>query len=162
MRLGKPQCSPLRHSLALSTGNLLLRNGPSAQDVRRHGRRRSVVARVAILGYACLDHRFGVKEFPPVRARTPVHAYRVDVGGPGAVGALAVARLGGEAILIGRRGDDAAGEDVEARLRADAVDTSAFRIFPGASTPVSGILIDPDGERHIFPFAGGDFPDEPG
>ncbi len=121
---------------------------------------RFVVARVAILGYACLDHRFWVMEFPPRRARTPASAYRVDLGGPGAVGAVAVARLGGAAYLIGRRGDDAAGEEVEARLRAEAVDTSAFRSFAGVSTPVSGILVEPGGERHIFPYAGAGLPDD--
>ena len=117
------------------------------------------MARVAVLGYACLDHRFWVGDFPPVRARTPVSTYRMDLGGPGAVGAVTVARLGGEALLIGRRGDDAAGEEVEARLRGEAVDTSALRSFPGATTPVSGILVEPGGERHIFPFVGAGLPD---
>jgi sulfofructose kinase len=119
------------------------------------------VARVAVLGYACLDHRFWVQEFPPVRARTPVTAYRMDLGGPGAVGAVAVARLGGEAFLIGRRGDDAAGEEVEARLRAEGVDTTALRRLPGATTPVSGILVEPGGERHIFPFVGAGLTEDP-
>ena len=86
----------------------------------------------------------------------------MDLGGPGAVGAVAVARLGGEALLIGRRGDDAAGEEVEARLRAEAVDTSALRSFPGATTPVSGILVEPGGERHIFPFVGAGLADDAG
>lgn len=99
-------------------------------------------------------------EFPPRRGRTAARAYRVDLGGPGAVGAVTVARLGGEACFFGRRGDDAAGEEVESRLRREAVETSALRICPGASTPVSGIVIDPDGERYIFPYAGGAFPDE--
>jgi sulfofructose kinase len=93
------------------------------------------VARVAVLGYACLDHRFWVSRFPPVRARTPVTAYRADLGGAGAVGAVAVARLGGDAILFGRRGDDSAGEQVEARLRAEGIDTSAVRVCPGARRP---------------------------
>jgi sulfofructose kinase len=118
------------------------------------------VARVAVLGYACLDHRFWVSRFPPARARTPVTAYRADLGGAGAVGAVAVARLGGDAILFGRRGDDSAGEQVEARLRAERIDTSAVRVCPGASTPVSGILIALDGERHIFPYPGERLPDD--
>lgn len=120
------------------------------------------MARVAILGHACLDHRFWAHPFPPVRARTPVTAYRADLGGTGAVGAVAVARLGGAAILFGRRGDDAAGEQVEARLRAEGIDASAVRAFPGATTPVSGILIAPDGERHIFPYLGEGLPDDAG
>jgi len=97
-----------------------------------------------------------------VCARTPVSAYRIDLGGPGAVGAVAVARLGGEAFLIGRRGDDVVGEEVEARLRAETVDTSALRGFRGATTPVSGILVEPGGERHIFPFVGAGLPDDAG
>jgi len=120
------------------------------------------VARVAVLGHACLDHRFWTAEFPPVRARTPVGAHRTDVGGPGAVGAVAVARLGGEAIFFGRRGDDATGEQVAALLRADRVDTLAFRACPGGRTPVSGILIARDGERYIFPYLGTALPDDPG
>jgi sulfofructose kinase len=118
------------------------------------------IAQVAVLGYACLDYRFWVAEFPPARARTPAAAYRVDLGGPAAVGAVAIARLGGEVMFFGRRGDDAAGEEVASRLRAEAVDTSAFRAFPGGSTPVSGILIAPGGERSIFPFAGVGLPDD--
>ena len=89
-----------------------------------------------------------------------MNAYRMDLGGPAAVGAVAVARLGGEALLIGRRGDDAVGEEVEARLRAEAVETSALRRFPGAATPVSGIVVDPGGERHIFSFLGAGLPDD--
>lgn len=118
------------------------------------------MARVAVLGHVCLDHRFWASRFPPVRARTPVTAYRLDLGGPGAVGAVAVARLGGDAVLFGRRGGDSVGEEVEARLRAEGIDTSALRAFPGASTPVSGILIALGGERHIFPYLGDRLPDD--
>lgn len=120
------------------------------------------MARVAVLGYACLDHRFWVTRFPPARARTQAGAQRTDLGGPAAVGAVAVARLGGEALFFGRRGDDAAGEDVASRLRAERVDTAGFRAFPGALTPVSGILIAPGGERFIFPFLGEGLPDDAG
>jgi len=120
------------------------------------------VARVAVLGYACLDHRFWARRFPPVRARTPVRAYRADLGGLAAVGAVAVVRLGGAAIFFGRRGDDEAGQRVEASLRAEGVETFAFRVFPGIATPVSGILIAPTGERYIFPYLGKGLPDAPG
>jgi sulfofructose kinase len=120
------------------------------------------MARVAALGYACLDDRFWVTEFPPVRARTRVTAHRADLGGSAAVGAVAVARLGGDALFLGRRGDDAAGEQVEVWLRAEHIDTSGFRMFPGARTPVSGVLITPDGERYIFPYAGEGLPDDAG
>src|SRR5206468_9703479 len=116
-------------------------------------------ARVVALGHACLDHRFWVERFPPSGARTRAGAYRSDLGGLGAVGARAVARLGGAAVLFGRCGDDDAGQRIEAALAAEGVDTQAFRAFAGARTPVSGIFIAPDGERHIFAYHGEGLPD---
>jgi len=120
---------------------------------------RAPAARVALLGYACLDYRFWVERFPPAGARTPAGAYRMDLGGPAAVGALTVARLGGAAVFFGRRGDDDAGRRAEAILSAEGVDTHGFRAFAGARTPVSGVLIAPDGERHIFAYRGEGLPD---
>ncbi len=120
------------------------------------------MARVAALGYACLDYRFWTEEFPPLRARTPVSAFRMDLGGPAAVGAVAVARLGGASMFFGRRGDDDAGDRVETSLRAEGVDTSAFRAFPGVRTPVSGVLIAPGGERYILSYIGEGLPDDAG
>lgn len=120
------------------------------------------MTRVVVLGYACVDYRFWVERFPPVLARTQVNTFRVDVGGPAAVGAVAVARLGGAAVFLGRRGDDDAGRRVEAGLRADGVDTQHFRVFPGARTPASGVLIAPGGERYVFPYPGEGLPDDAG
>ena len=116
-------------------------------------------ARVAALGYACLDYRFWVERFPPVGTRTPAGAYRMALGGPAAVGALTVARLGGAALFFGRRGDDDAGCRVEAILSAEGIDTREFRAFAGARTPVSGVLIAPGGERYIFAYHGEGLPD---
>jgi len=118
------------------------------------------VTRVVTLGYACVDYRFSIERFPPELARTPVNAFRVGVGGPAAVGAITVARLGGAAVFLGRRGDDDAGRRVEARLRADGVDTQHFRAFPGARTPASAVLIVPGGERYVFPYLGEGLPDD--
>jgi sulfofructose kinase len=119
------------------------------------------VARIVSLGYACLDHRFWVERFPPVSGRTLVHAYRADLGGPAGVAAVTAVRMGGAAVFLGRRGDDEAGTRVEASLRAEGVDTHAFRAFPGARTPVSGVLIAPGGERHIFAHRGEGLPEDP-
>ncbi|MCL6526841.1 MAG: carbohydrate kinase [Thermaceae bacterium] len=107
------------------------------------------MAKVVSCGWACLDQRYYVEQFPPTHSRTGVRAYREAVGGPAAVGAVAIARLGGEAHLVSRRGDDATGERLEALLRAERVKTH-FQM--GAATPVSAVLVAPDGERHIFPY----------
>jgi sulfofructose kinase len=120
------------------------------------------VALVVALGYACLDYRFWVARFPPMHARTPVSVFREALGGSAAVAAVAVARLRGRAVFLGRCGDDDAGRRVASALGAEGVDTRGLRVLPGARTPVSGVLIGPSGERHIFPYPGEGFSDEAG
>ena len=106
--------------------------------------------RVVTVGHAVLDHRFRVAEFPPTRSRTEAHAYRSDVGGPAAVAAIAVVRLGGRARLLAARGADAAGGQLAAALAAAGVDTDHFVVRDDVATPVCAVLIDPQGERFIF------------
>ncbi|WP_027876960.1 PfkB family carbohydrate kinase [Meiothermus cerbereus] len=105
--------------------------------------------KVLTVGWANLDQRYYVEEFPPRASRTGVRAYRETIGGPAAVAALAVARLGGAAHLLSRRGDDAAGERLQELLEAEGVKTH-FQL--GAATPVSAVLVTPEGERFIFPY----------
>lgn len=70
-------------------------------------------------------------------------------GGVAANAAVAVARLGGRAVLISRVGDDVEGEVILAGLRADGIDVSAVQRVEGHSTPFSAVLIDPSGDRTI-------------
>jgi sulfofructose kinase len=107
------------------------------------------MVKILTVGWANLDQRYYVEEFPPRASRTGVRAYRETIGGPAAVAALAVARLGGVAHLLSRRGDDAAGERLQELLEAEGVKTH-FQL--GAATPVSAVLVTPEGERFIFPY----------
>jgi sulfofructose kinase len=116
-------------------------------------------ARVVALGTANYDHRLWVRRFPPDAPRTRASDYLEDLGGPAAVAARTVARLGGQAAFVGRRGDDQAGRRLEAWLASDGVDTRWFAPTPGARTPVSVVLISPDGERYIFHYAGAGLPE---
>ena len=119
------------------------------------------MARVLLLGSAVLDHRVWVDEWPPVRGRTPATAYVEDLGGPGAVAAATVARLGGAATFIGPRGADAAGARVAAVLDSHGVDIHYLRSRAGSRTAVSSIVIVPGGERFICSYPGEGLPDEP-
>ncbi len=114
------------------------------------------MSKILTVGWACLDQRYYVEQFPPVQSRTSVHAYREAIGGPAAVAAVTVARLGAEAHLLSRRGDDSVGERLQEMLEAESVKTH-FQL--GAATPLSAVLVAPDGERHIFPYRP-DLPDE--
>jgi sulfofructose kinase len=109
------------------------------------------VGRVLAVGWACVDLRFHVATWPPEGSRTPVTAYREAVGGPAAVASLAVARLGGEAALLSRRGEDPWGGWLVAELAALGV---RARFAVGEKTPVSAVVVVPDGERYIFPYRG--------
>ncbi len=107
------------------------------------------MVKVLTLGWACLDQRYYVEQFPPTHSRTGVQRYREAIGGPAAVAAQAIARLGAEAHLLSRRGDDAVGERLQEMLEAEGVKTH-FQL--GAATPVSAVLVTPEGERYIFPY----------
>ena len=107
------------------------------------------MVKVLTIGWANLDQRYYIEAFPPRESRTGVRAYRETLGGPAAVAAVAAARLGAEAHLLSRRGDDAAGERLEEMLRAEGVKPH-FQL--GAATAVSAVLVTPEGERFIFPY----------
>jgi sulfofructose kinase len=114
------------------------------------------MTKILTLGWACLDQRYHVEQFPPTHSRTGVQTYREAIGGPAAVAAIALARLGAEAHLVSRRGDDAAGERLQQMLEAERVKT---HFQTGSATPVSAVLVTPEGERYIFPYRP-ELPDE--
>lgn len=114
------------------------------------------MVKILTVGWANLDQRYYVEAFPPRASRTGVQAYRETIGGPAAVAAVAAARLGAEAHLLSRRGDDAVGERLQGMLEAEGVKTH-FQL--GRATPVSAVLVTPEGERYIFPYRP-ELPDE--
>src|SRR5262250_1354378 len=119
------------------------------------------MVRIVVLGNAVLDHRVWVDEWPPAGGRTPATAWVEDLGGSGAVAAAAIARMGGTAWFIGRRGD-AAGERLAAFLRGHGVDARFFTADPSAKSAVSSIVVVPGGERFIFAYPGDGLRDDPG
>lgn len=104
---------------------------------------------VLCVGQATIDHVLRL-DAPIVTGHKHRALDRDTVGGGVAANAaVAVARLGGRAVLVSRVGDDAEGEAVLAGLRADGVDVSAVECVHGASTPVSAVLVDVAGDRTI-------------
>ena len=105
--------------------------------------------RILSVGVAVVDHVFRVAEFP-----TRPEKYRakgaVSVGGGGgANAAVAIARLGGEAWLAARVGDDATADAILAELHGDGVRTDLVRRFGGCRSSFSAVLVDDAGERMI-------------
>ena len=63
-------------------------------------------------------------------------------GGPAATAAVAFARLGGQAHFVGAIGDDAAGEEILAGLRAESVDVTGVIPVAGARSMRCVIVAD--------------------
>jgi ribokinase len=70
-------------------------------------------------------------------------------GGKGANQAVAAARLGRGVAMVGRVGDDQAGRELLASLRADGVDTAHVRVADGAPSGTAFITVRDDGENQI-------------
>ena len=105
------------------------------------------MAKVLCCGIIVLDHIFRIAAFPP----QPMKVFASDQvtvgGGPAANGAVTVARLGGEATIWGRVGDDEIGRQLVAEFDRHGVDASAVRLVPGHRSGVGAIILDAAGER---------------
>ena len=79
--------------------------------------------------------------------------FRTVPGGKGANQAVAVARLGGQAKMLGALGDDGFATELTRSLQSYGVDTTAIVTSPGASG-VALILLDAQGENSITVISG--------
>ena len=106
--------------------------------------------RLACVGHASLDHVFEVRAFPSEPVKTPAQAYRPRGGGMSFNAAIAAARLGASVRLLSRVGDDAAAEVLRRSLRHEQVDAQGVEAVAGTQTSASAVIVDAQGERHIF------------
>jgi sulfofructose kinase len=111
-------------------------------NARRH--RRPVVL---CAGIAVIDFIFRVERFPTTGTKTPTDEFLITGGGCAANAAIAIARFGAEARFAGPLGDDEHAQRVAEGLTHAGVNTDAITRIAGATTSVSGIFIDPAGER---------------
>lgn len=72
--------------------------------------------------------------------------------------AVAAARLGAAVEFWGRAGNDRAGESMHVALAEEGIDVAHFRLFDGAASSVSCVLVEPNGERTIVNFRGASLP----
>ena len=112
--------------------------------------------RVLCAGIIVLDEVFRVDEFPRNDGKVEAKAFFVVNGGCAANAAVAVARLGGRAVLAGPLGGPAGadenGDRVLAALAREAIDTSACQRVDGLATALSAIFINARGERTIVTY----------
>lgn len=117
---------------------------------------------VICLGNAVADHVFRVEEVPQPPAKSRARGYALTAGGMAANAAVAVCRLGGRAAFWGRLGDDSNGAMLRRALEEQGVETGDMQVVPGAVSPCSAVLVDPQGERAIIGFRGEGLGADPG
>lgn len=114
------------------------------------------------LGLSAFDVTWQVESLPSGGGKTRALDLREGGGGMAANAAVAAATLGAQVQFWGRAGQDSAGRAMHEALAARGVDVSQFRLFDGARSSVSGIIVDAQGERAIVNFRGAGLPGEPG
>jgi sulfofructose kinase len=106
------------------------------------------------VGHAVVDHHFEVDIFPERPTKTPAKSYQRFGGGMAFNAAVAAARLGAQVNMVGRVGADEEGDFLRAQLRAEGVQTVGLESVAGKASSVSTVIVDRDGERHVFSHRG--------
>ncbi len=112
------------------------------------------MARVLCVGTVVYDQVFWVDEIPSQPVKVLANRHRSTGGGMAATAAVAIAALGGEAAYWGRVGDDDAGTAVMGWMAEAGVDIASVRRIPGGRTAISGLIVDPRGERLLAAYPG--------
>jgi len=107
------------------------------------------MARIACVGITVLDRIWYLADLPKEGGKYVANNYTEVGGGPAATAAVAAAKLGANVDFIGRVGDDDTGSRLLAELESLGVNTRFTRIFKGARSSQSAVLVDASGERII-------------
>ncbi|MDF9392204.1 MULTISPECIES: carbohydrate kinase family protein [Methylococcus] len=108
---------------------------------------------VLCIGHASFDLVFAVPHHPAADEKIFANTLLACGGGPAANAAVTVARLGLKAGFAGYLGTDLYGERHLEELREAGIDTQA--VVRGSSpTPLSAVLVKPDGRRALVNYKG--------
>lgn len=105
------------------------------------------MARVLTLGITVLDTVLRLPALPTAGGKYYATGRAEVVGGIAANAAIAIVRLGGDALLASRLGDDLAAEQIVRDLAAAGVDTGMVEWLNGVESSISTIIVDDAGER---------------
>lgn len=110
------------------------------------------MARVLVIGLATMDFLFQVDALPEEARKCRARRAEAVSGGCAANAAVAITRLGGEALLGTWVGFDHLGELFVSELQRDGVDTKYVQRIEGAHSSFSSVYVDSFGERQIVNF----------
>jgi ribokinase len=110
---------------------------------------------VTVLGSLNTDISLPVPHLPgPGETVLAAAAATFGAGGKGANQAVAAARLGAAARMVGCCGDDEFGARLRAGLAAEGIGVTGLRAVPGVASGLALITVDPAGENSIAVAAG--------
>ena len=110
--------------------------------------------RIVIVGSSNTDMVVRVDHFPLPGETLMGNNFLTAKGGNGANQAVAVARLGGEAVFVCCLGNDAFGHQTIGILQQEGMDTTHVRMIEGAASGVALIPVDRNGENTIIVASG--------
>lgn len=108
------------------------------------------MTKIAVIGSIVADLAVRTPRVPQVGENLLAESFQVGPGGKGANAAVAVARAGAEAVLVGCAGDDDFARMEFAQLRKEGVNVEAVATTTEVSTGVAFIMIDAEGENTIL------------
>jgi sulfofructose kinase len=108
--------------------------------------------RMITVGGVCDSLIFAVDELPPLPGKVLASKLVHIVDGMALSAGFAFIRLGGEAQVCARVGDDHVGRTARESLAAEGLDTSSLRNVAGAKTSVAVTLIERTGHRLVVPY----------
>jgi sulfofructose kinase len=119
-----------------------------------HAAAPKIAPRILCIGIPVRDLTFRVQSVPARGSKVNAQHYQEVCGGNSLNAAIAIARLGGRAAMCGPMGDarEVASRYIFDSLAHEGIDASYLVQMTGLSTPLSGIMIDPTGERTIVTF----------
>ena len=119
------------------------------------------MTQILVCGVAVLDLVFQVDAMPRAADKYRAREATLVGGGCAANAAVAIARLGGKAILAARLGADIVGDVILENLGNEGVDTGLVKRLPQSRSSISSVYVDNEGERQIMNFRGAGLADDP-
>ena len=110
--------------------------------------------RILCIGIPVRDLTFRVQGVPARGSKVNASHFDEICGGNALNAAIGIVRLGGRASVCGPMGDarETSSRYIFDKLGHEGIDTTHLMHMPGLVTPISGIMIDPSGERTIVTF----------
>jgi ribokinase len=106
--------------------------------------------KIAVVGSNMVDLISYVTRMPGRGETIEAPDFRLGCGGKGANQAIAIAKLGGEVMMVTKVGDDVFADNTIANFKHFGVDTRHVEKVPGTSSGVAPIFVEPSGENSIL------------